>query len=110
MTDATARPQDSGDAERERVARDIAGRLFARGIDVRDDDSPDDVVAIEEAVEQFELRVQALGGDLMVDEPPRGEPGEPDDARFQLPRRAADDSADRYIERLARAADQLRAD
>ena len=108
MSEGTAIPQDSGDAERDRIARDLAGRLFSRGIDVRDDDSNDDVSAIEEAVERFEDQVQAAGGDLMVDEPPRGHEGQPDDARFQLPLRRADESASQYVERLARAADDLR--
>jgi predicted component of type VI protein secretion system len=107
IDDRNTRPS-SDDAERDRVARDMAGRLFTRGVDVRDDDSNDDVTAIEEAVERFESRVQAGGGDLMVDEPPRGREGEPDQARFRLPLRQADESATRYIERLERAADELR--
>jgi hypothetical protein len=98
----------SDDAERDRVVRDIAGRLFQRGVDVRDEDSNDDVTAIEEAVEQFETRVQAAGGDLMVDEPPRGQSGQPDDARFRLPLRHAGEPASRYVERLSRATDELR--
>jgi hypothetical protein len=108
MSDARASQQDSSDAERDRIAKDLAGRLFSRGIDVRDDDSNDDVSTIEEAVERFEEAVQAAGGDLMVDEPPRGHEGQPDDARFQLPLRHADESASQYVERLARAADELR--
>src|SRR5688500_17041174 len=38
IDDQNMRPSDN-DAERDRVARDMAGRLFTRGIDVRDDDS-----------------------------------------------------------------------
>jgi hypothetical protein len=108
MVDDRNPPASSSDAERDRVVRDIAGRLFTRGVDVRDDDSNDDVTAIEEAVEQFESLVQASGGDLMVDEPPRGQKGEPDQPRFRLPLRHADESASRYVERLSRAADELR--
>ena len=108
MDDRNTRPS-SDDAERDRVARDMAGRLFTRGVDVRDDDSNDDVTAIEEAVERFESRVQAAGGDLMVDEPPRGQRGQPDETRFRLPLRRADESASAYVERLSRAADELRA-
>lgn len=107
MDDRNTRPSPD-DAERDRVARDIAGRLFTRGIDVRADDSNDDVTAIEEAVERFEDLVQASGGDLMVDEPPRGQDGEPDEPRFRLPLRRADESARKYVERLTRAADDLR--
>ena len=77
MVDVRSLQPSSDDAERDRVARDIAGRLFTRGVDVRDDDSNDDVTAIEEAVERFESRVQSAGGDLMVDEPPRGQEESP---------------------------------
>jgi len=109
LVDLNASAQDSGDAERDRIARDIAGRLFQRGVDVRDDDSDDDITAIEEEVERFETLVQARGGDLMVDEPPRGQKGRPDDARFRLPLRNADESASAYVERLRQAAANLHA-
>jgi hypothetical protein len=109
MVDVNASAQNSGDAERDRIARDIAGRLFSRGVDVRDDDSDDDITAIEEEVERFETLVQAQGGDLMVDEPPRGQKGRPDDARFRLPLRHADESASAYVERLSHASANLRA-
>jgi hypothetical protein len=107
MDDRNTRPS-TDDAERDRVARDMAGRLFTRGVDVRDGDSNDDVTAMEEAVERFEELVQAGGGDLMVDEPPRGQEGEPDEPRFRLPLRRDDESARGYVERLSRAADELR--
>ena len=108
MVDDRSSGPSSSDAERDRVVRDIAGRLYTRGVDVRDDDSNDDVTAIEEAVERFETRVQAAGGDLMVDEPPRGQTGQPDDTRFKLPLRHTGEPASRYVERLSRAADDLR--
>jgi hypothetical protein len=108
MVDVNASAQDSGDAERDRIARDIAGRLYQRGVDVRDDDSDEDITDIEEEVERFESSVQAHGGDLMVDEPPRGEKGRPDDARFRLPLRHADESASAYVERLRQATANLR--
>jgi hypothetical protein len=108
MVDVNASAQNSGDAERDRIARDVAGRLFQRGVDVRDDDSDDDITAIEDEVEQFESLVQAHGGDLMVDEPPRGQRGHPDDARFRLPLRHADESASAYVQRLRDASAKLR--
>ena len=108
MVDARGSMPSSDDAERDRIARDMAGRLFTRGVDVRADDSNDDVTAIEEAVERFENVVQSRGGDLMVDEPPRGQEGQPDEPSFRLPLRRADESASAYVERLARAADELR--
>ena len=108
MVDVNASAQNSGDAERDRIARDIAGRLYQRGVDVRDDDSDADITDIEEEVERFESLVQAQGGDLMVDEPPRGQKGRPDDARFRLPLRHADESAKAYVERLRQASAHLR--
>ena len=77
-------------------------------MDIRDDESDDEISAIEEAVERFEEGVQARGGDLMVDEPPRGHSGRPDDPHFRLPLRHADESADHYVARLAEASDLLR--
>jgi len=108
MVDVNASAQNSGDAERDRIARDIAGRLYQRGVDVRDDDSDADITDIEEEVERFESLVQSHGGDLMVDEPPRGQKGRPDDARFRLPLRHADESAKAYVERLSQASANLR--
>jgi hypothetical protein len=106
-----ARP-DSDDAarrnEREAVAREIAGRISARGVAMRGNESSDEIIAIEDAIERFEEAVESRGGDLMMDEPPRGQRGEPDDPRFQLPVRDAAMSAADYVERLARALDNLR--
>jgi hypothetical protein len=91
-----------------RVSQELAGRLRARGIEVSEDDSPDDVAAMAEAVEEFEQAVEEQGGDLMVDEPPTGGRPQPDDARFLLPKRPADESVSRYIERLRSATRTLR--
>jgi hypothetical protein len=106
-----ARP-DPDDAERrnerEAVAREIAARISARGIHMRGNESSDEIIAIEDAIERFEEAVESRGCDLMMDEPPRGQPGEPDDPRFQLPARDAGMSATAYVERLARAVDTLR--
>ena len=87
-----------------RVTEEIAGRLRARGIEVNDTDTPDDVVRMLEAMEAFEQAVERAGGDLMMDEPPPNQHGEPDDTHFLLPKRSADESALAYAERLAAAA------
>ncbi|HVT37535.1 MAG TPA: hypothetical protein VHE78_00695 [Gemmatimonadaceae bacterium] len=104
--------QDSNDAGRRdevrEVAREIAGRISARGVYMRGDESSDDIIAIEEAIERFEEAVESRGGDLRMDEPPRGHRGEPDDPRFQLPARDAGMSAAKYVERLAQAVDKIR--
>jgi hypothetical protein len=104
-----AGPRDEGrERDLERVTQDITARLTTRGVEIRDDDSRDDVTAIADAVERFEQQVFALGGDLMVDEPPPGHRGRPDESRFRLPLRAADERAGQYVARLTKAADELR--
>ena len=110
MLERTAQGDDSRDRDRDRdrVAQEITGRLATRGVEVRDSDGRDDVTTMADAVERFEEQVFALGGDLMVDEPPAGQAGRPDDARFQLPLRRADESAAEYARRLDQASRELR--
>jgi len=62
---------------------------------------------VQEAVERFELAVEARGGDLMVDEGPGGETTVPDDPHFGLPRRETDEPVDHYVERLMIATDDV---
>lgn len=99
--------QDRGEErhdERERVGHDIAARLSDRGVTLTGDESSEELVTLLEALERFERAVQAKGGDLMVDEGPASANLQPDDARFVLPRRSADESVRRYIERIEEAA------
>ncbi|HEY2067383.1 MAG TPA: hypothetical protein VGG84_15615 [Gemmatimonadaceae bacterium] len=92
-----------------RVTEEIAGRLRARGVEVTDRDSPDDLVRLLEAVEAFERAVESRGGDLMMDEPPTRSTGQPDDVHFLLPKRAADETVAQYNERLWAATAAVRA-
>jgi hypothetical protein len=101
-------PSDAWDGDVARVAQELAGRLRTRGIGVYDSDSPDDVERLVEAVEEFENAVEARGGDLMVDEPPTQGRAQPDDPRFLLPARSADESAAMYLKRLGEATAALR--
>jgi hypothetical protein len=96
----------SDDLSRAKV--EIAGRLSALGIDVGKDEDADLLRELSEAVERFEDAVESRGGDLMVDEAPRGAIAQPDDADFVLPRHTADESISAYIERLNRATDRVR--
>ena len=91
-----------------RVAGQLRGRFSALGIDLDGDESPEQLARLTDALEGFENAVRAAGGDLMVDEPPRGQKGRPDDARFRLPLRHADESASAYVERLRHASATLR--
>jgi hypothetical protein len=91
-----------------RVTQEMASRLRARGIAVYDSDSPEDVVALVESVEEFERAVESHGGDLMVDEPPASGSAQPDDPHFLLPTRTADESVSNYVRRLRAATAAVR--
>jgi hypothetical protein len=108
MTNPSGAPRDESDRDRARVAEELEGRLLARGVAVRDDDSPEGIVALVEAVEAFERAVEAGGGDLMMDEPPPHHAGQPDDPHFLLPPRADDESAPQYRARLDAATAAIR--
>jgi hypothetical protein len=103
MTQLHDAPRDDEGRDFSRATEEITRRLLSRGIEVHDDDTPDDLVRMMDAVEAFERAVVAHGGDLMVDEPPPNRPGQPDDPHFLLPSRAADESAAAYVSRLAAA-------
>jgi hypothetical protein len=75
-----------------------------RGVDASDG-STDTVVDLLEAVEEFERRVIARGGDLMLDTPPSTQPDNP---LFVLPRRSGDESVLEFTKRVRAAADRLR--
>jgi hypothetical protein len=108
MTQPTSAPRDDNDRDLDRVAQELAGRLRARGVAVHDDDTPEAIVAMVEAVEAFEHAVEKRGGDLMVDEPPARHAGQPDDPHFLLPPRGDDESFAQYAGRLAAATAAIR--
>jgi hypothetical protein len=102
---------DSGARESEEVRRvsdQIAGRLRGRNIFLTGREGREDLAQLEEAVERFESAVESHGGDLMMDEAPEGQVGQPDDPHFALPRRSDDETVGSYLERLARATDAIR--
>lgn len=83
-------------------------RLRSAGVDVDDNSQPEDLARLLEAVERFEAAVRKCGGDLMVDEPPRGSEPQPDDPRFMIPQRHDDESLSAYRLRILDAAEALR--
>ena len=104
-------PNDAGARDGEemrRVAGELAGRLERLGIRVSGTERPEELLAIVEAVDRFEAAVESRGGDLMMDEGPRGRTTEPDDRHFALPVRREHEPVPRYVERLARATDEVR--
>lgn len=96
----------------ENASEAIRNRLTARGLRLAGDESNMDLVNLLEAVERFELAVTQQGGDLMVDEDPEGRPivAEPDDPRFVIPGRRADETVREYIQRIDQSAWDLQED
>jgi hypothetical protein len=91
--------------DRRRAADEIAVRLRRRGIRLLGHENEEELVELLEAVERFEHVVERKGGDLMVDEPVRGErPSQPDDAAFVIPARQGSESTASFIERIDEAA------
>ena len=90
-----------------RVGGQLMSRLSALGIDLDGDETPEQLARLSDAIERFEDAVEAAGGDLMVDEPPRGQKAQPDGPGCALPRRNADESIDMYIGQLEEAAQKL---
>jgi hypothetical protein len=96
-----------GDEELERVTEEIAGHLAALGISLTGRERPEDLVRLQDAIRRFENAVESRGGDLMMDEGPHGRTREPDDPHFKLPQRDLHESVNHYLERLARATDDV---
>lgn len=90
-----------------RASEEVIARLESLGITLNGDESPESLILVLEEVERFEEAVEACGGDLMLDETPPGSVPQPDDPRFALPVRRADETIRSYRERLARATDEL---
>ena len=83
---------------------ETAGRLHSRGIEVSPNEEPQDLVDLLTAVERFEEQVEALGGDLMVDDL---RSSRPDDPRFVVPRRYTAEPLRSYIQRIEAATGRL---
>lgn len=92
----------------QRVTQDVSNRLTGLGVTLTGEETPEQLVQIQEAVERFELAVESRGGDLMVDEGPDGRTTEPDDPHFVLPLRGEGEPVDHYVERLVFATDEVR--
>ena len=99
-------PRDRDDLRR--VSRDYADRLTTLGIRLTGTERPEELLDMVEAVDRFESAVESHGGDLMMDEGPGGRTAEPDDPHFALPVRTEHESVAGYLDRLARATDEVR--
>ena len=84
---------------------ETVGRLHSRGIEVFPAEAPEDLADLLTAVERFEDRVEALGGDLFVDDL---KSSRPDDRRFVVPKRLSGEPIRAYTRRVDEATAQLR--
>jgi hypothetical protein len=84
---------------------ETVGRLHSRGIEVSSAEAPEDLVDLLTAVERFEDTVEALGGDLFVDDL---KSSQPDHRRFVVPRRLNGEPIRSYLRRVDEATAQLR--
>ena len=91
--------------EREAAATELSGRLAQKGVEVGSDEDPAQLADLLSAVEEFERAVIADGGDLMVNTPTSTDP---QDTRFVLPTRRADEPLARYRERILASAEALK--
>ena len=96
------------EAELRRAMEHTRARLESLFITLTGKETSQELVAMEEAVERFEMAVESAGGDLMVDEGPTRGAIQPDDPHFVLPLRQAGESVSSYLERLAAATDRVR--
>ena len=94
----------AADADRARVASNIAGQLTQRGVGLTGDESPDELVALLEAVDRFEAARRARGGDSFTNAPDSSDPDDPD---LVLPQRQPDEDAESYASRIRAAAARL---
>lgn len=90
--------------ERERVRAELESRLAESGVVLSGSENEDQIVALVEAVEDFESARSRLGGDSFVN---RADSSQPDDPMFVLPQRRGDESPDQYVTRVRDAARRL---
>ena len=79
----------------------VAESLRRRGVEVEGTEDSDRLADVLDAVETFERARALRGGDSFTNDPGADEP---DDARFVVPTRAADEGLDGYAKRVRAAA------
>lgn len=82
----------------------VAESLRRRGVEVDGSEDSDHLAGLLDAVETFERARALRGGDSFVHDP---DGDEPDDARFVIPTRTADEAVDAYARRVRAAAAQI---
>jgi len=99
---------DEGERELQRAMERTRAHLESLFISLTGKETSEELVAMEEAVERFEVAVESAGGDLMVDEGPKKGAIQPDDPHFVLPQRQHGETVESYLGRIATATDRVR--
>jgi hypothetical protein len=92
------------DEEQQRAAEHSADTLRRRGIDLTGRESPEELAAIQTAVEAFEAAAAARGADSFVDSPLSSDPAH---RSLVVPARERKESAAEYAARIQQAAHDL---
>ena len=92
------------DEDVQRAADMVAESLRRRGVEVEGSEDNDALAAALDAVETFERARSLRGADSFVNDP---DSTQPDDERFVIPARAADEGLDRYARRVREAAARI---
>ena len=109
--DSAERPGNEQGGQRDdnrdvtRAADHIAGELRQRGVLVHDQDGPEQLTMMLDALEQFEGAVRAQAGDSYTNTPQSSNPDRPE---FVVPRRNDDEGPSAYAARVLQAAERLR--
>lgn len=89
-----------------RVKQNVVGQLLQRGIVAFEEAPPEQLVALLEAVELFEVTAAARGCDSFTN---ALDSSQPDDRSCQLPEPAADETLESYAARVRQQTEALRA-
>lgn len=92
------------DEDVQRASELVAESLRRRGVEVEGSEDSDALAAALDAVETFERARSLRGADSFVNDP---DSAEPDDRRFVIPTRAADEGLDGYARRVREAAARI---
>lgn len=101
--DAAGRARQDPDDLRNAVET-TRGQLMVRGATVLGDESPEDLAALSDAVDLFEARRRAIGGDSYTNDPASSQP---DDPALVLPTRWTGEAPIDYARRVRAAAEQI---
>ena len=94
----------ASEAEARRAREGTIGQLVERSVVVLGDESNEDLSDLLSAVELFETKVAALGGDSFTNSRASSQP---DDPAMVIPSRGGEESARAYATRITAAANAL---